>query len=245
MCGRVNIRTNLDDMLRSFAWARQEDVERAANQFPRYNGAPGLDYPIVVRDVVRDASEPIRGPVFMMARWGLIPHFAKSRRDGFKHINARSETVATNGIFKNAYRSRRALMPITGYFEWQDIFGTGKNKQPYAIAMADDSPFCLAAIWRTWRDPETGEDLRTFCILTCEPNGMMAQIHDRMPVILHRKDYERWIGEEEDPRDLLVPYPSELMKMWPVGAKVGNVRNDAADILDPVAPEEPDEPTLF
>ena len=132
MCGRVNIKTNIEDMLASFAFAaRNEDVDRAANRFPRYNGAPGLDYPLIVRDVTRDSAEdPVLGPVFMMARLGLIPHYAKARNEGFKHINARSETVATNGVFKRAYATRRALMPVTGYFERHDIYGTGKIKQP-------------------------------------------------------------------------------------------------------------------
>lgn len=239
MCGRVNIKTNLDDMLRDFAFAqRTEEVDRAANSFPRYNGAPGLDYPLIVRDVVRDAREPVFGPVFKMMRWGFIPHFAKARNEGFKHINARGETVATNDIFKHAYRERRALMPITGYFEWHDIFGTGKNKQPYAIAMANDGPFCLAAIWSTWRDRGTGEEVHSFCIVTCQPNEMMSKIHDRMPVILDRADYERWLGEEPDPADLLKPFPSDRMKMWRIDRKVGNSKNDTADILDEVPPED-------
>ena len=106
-------------------------------------------------------------------------------------INARSETVAANGMFKFAYRQRRALMPIDGFFEWKDIFGTGRNKRPYAIAMEDGSPFAPAAIWETWRDPATGEDIMTFCVLTCEPNEMMATIHNRMPVIVHPTDYDR------------------------------------------------------
>jgi putative SOS response-associated peptidase YedK len=239
MCGRVNIKTNLDQMLSAFAFAQQSaEVDRAANQFPRYNGAPGLDYPIIIRDVVRDAAEPVFGPAFKMARWGFIPYFAKARNEGFKHINARGETVASNGIFKHAYRSRRVLMPITGYFEWQDIFGTGKNKQPYAIAMADDSPFCLAAIRQDWRDPATGEEVTSFCILTCEPNEMMARIHNRMPVILRREDYLRWLGDEADPADLLKPYPAHLMKMWRVDRKVGNSKNDSPDVLDEVRPED-------
>lgn len=240
MCGRVNIKTNLDDMLRAFAFARRsEDVDRAANQFPRYNGAPGLDYPIVITDVVRDSAEPIYGPVFAMARWGFIPHFAKAANEGFKHINARGETAATNGIFKRAYAARRALMPVTGYFEWHDKFGTGKNKQPYAIAMASGEPFCLAAIWQAWRNPATGDQMRSFCIITCEPNEMMATIHDRMPVILQREDYDRWLGTEPDPRDLLRPFPAHLMKMWPVDRKVGSSKNDTPDVLDPIGTPPP------
>lgn len=129
-------------------------------------------------------------------------------------------------------------MPITGYFEWQDILGTGKNKQPYAIAMSDDTAFCLAAIWQVWRDPANGEDVPSFCIITCEPNAMMSKIHNRMPVILRREDYNRWLGTEPEPTDLLKPYPSEMMKMWKVDKKVGNSKNDAADVHDEIGPED-------
>ena len=97
-------------------------------------------------------------------------------------INARCEGIATNGLFRSAYRSRRCLVPINGFFEWKDIFGTGKNKQPYAIAMADGSPFALAGIWEIWKDP-AGIEIRNFAIVTCEPNAMMAQIHAEMNLV--------------------------------------------------------------
>lgn len=125
----------------------------------------------------------IMGPVFVTARMkqgGRPPP-----------INARSEGIATNGLFKSAYRSRRCLVPINGFFEWKDIFGTGKNRQPYAIAMTDDSAFALAGIWDTGAI-RPGADVRNFAVVTCPPNQMMASIHDRMPVILHRADYERY-----------------------------------------------------
>lgn len=108
-----------------------------SNQFPRYNGAPSLYYPIIIRDMVREPN--IMGPVFVSARWGLQPSWMKPGGRP-PPINARREGIATNGLFKSAYRLRRCLVPINGYFEWKDIYGTGKNKQPYAIAMADDSP---------------------------------------------------------------------------------------------------------
>ena len=235
MCGRVNVKTSLDEMLRSFAFAsRSEEVEAMANGFPRWNGAPKQDYFLIIQ------QPDIRSPEFLRANWGLIPRRTTDPRKLPLLINARSETVATNGYFKFPYATQRALMPITGYFEWQDIHGTGKDKQPYAIAMADGSPFCLAAIWDTWRDPQnSAANVRTFAILTCEPNSLMGTIHDRMPVILHREDYQRWLDpEERDPRDLLKPFPAESMKMWPIGRKVGNYRNDTPDILDPVEPED-------
>jgi len=121
-------------------------------------------------------------------------------------INARSDTIATKPMFRSAYRQRRCLVPVDGYFEWQDIFGNNKNKQPHAICLADDKPFALAGIWEFWRDPETQEQMRTFAIVTCDANSMMSKIHDRMPVILRREDYDRWLSDEPDPADLLAPY---------------------------------------
>jgi putative SOS response-associated peptidase YedK len=236
MCGRISIKTDLDSMLSAFAFAkRTADVEAMANAFPRWNGAPSLEYPIIVMDVVRDATEPIFGPVFTRAKWGFVPSWMKEQKPGRPPpINARAETVATNGLFRHAYAGKRCLVPIDGYFEWKDIFDTGKNKQPYAIAMNDGSPFCLAGIWSERRDPETGLEQRTFCILTCEPNEMMAEIHDRMPVILHREDYDRWLSSEPGPHDLLKPFPADLMTMWPIDRKVGSPRNNTPDILDPI-----------
>lgn len=235
MCGRVFVKGTVSDLVRRFAWAAGGEADRLANTFPRYNGAPRQQYPIIVLSEL----EPRMQFGFVSARWGFIPRKERDPKGGRQPINARSEGVATNFVFRDAYRSKRALMPIDGFFEWKDIFGDGKNKQPYAVAMKDGGPFAIAAIYDVWRDPATGEDIRTFCVLTTEANAMMAKIHDRMPVILHEKDYQRWLGPETDPRDLLVPFPSELMTMWPIGRKVGNPRNDTADILDPVEPDEP------
>ncbi|ASY58884.1 SOS response-associated peptidase [Sinorhizobium sp. CCBAU 05631] len=228
MCGRVYIKSNLDGLLREFSFAEREAVEGMANQFPRYNGAPSLYYPIIVTEVIRDPD--VFGPSFASARWGLIPRFAKTQPGRPPPINARSEGISTVGLFKDAYRRRRCLIPVDGFFEWKDIFGTGKNKQPYAIAMKSGEPFALAGLWDTWRDPETDEDIRTFCVITCPANEMIAKIHDRMPVILHGQDYERWLSPEAD--------PAELMTMWPIDRKVGSPKYDAADILDPVEPPQ-------
>lgn len=100
----------------------------------------------------------------------------------------------------------------------------------------------LAAIWESRRDPETGVEERTFAVVTCPPNAMMAKIHTRMPVILAPEDYARWLGEEPDPRDLLKPFPSEKMTMWPISTRVNAPAHDDPSILDPV-PED-DEPLL-
>ncbi|MBP2443786.1 putative SOS response-associated peptidase YedK [Rhizobium leguminosarum] len=221
MCGRIFIKATLEEMLQNFAFAARADVGNLSNQLPRYNGALSLYYPITIRDMVREPD--IIGPVFVTARWGLQPSWMKPGARP-PPINARREGISTNRLFKSAYRSRRCLLPINGFFEWKDIFGTGKNKQPYAIAMADDSPFALAGIADTWRDPATGADMRNFAVVTCPPNEMMASIHDRMPVILHREDYERWLSPEPDPDELMKSFPADQMKMWPIGRAVGGAK---------------------
>lgn len=256
MCGRIYITTSLERMLSYFGFNDIDGVPDVEAQLPRWNGAPGQMYPIII-NAASENSE-VLGRRAVNAKWGFVPPWSKDGKgDGRPPpIIARSETVATNGMFRQSYKSKRCLVPISGFFEWKDIYGTGKNKQPYAIGMADDLPFCLAGIWSTWRDKVTGLDLRSFAVLTCEPNALMAQIHDRMPVILHRKDYDRWLGIEPDPHDLLVPYPDHLMKMWKIGSKVGKPANNTPDIIDPIdddndggdgppAPSGPEQPTLF
>ena len=133
-----------------------------------------------------------------------------------------------------AYRRRRCIMPVDLFFEWKAIKGA-KAKQPYAIGMQGGSAFGLAGVWENWKDPGTNEWTRTFAVLTTEANELVAEIHDRMPVILRLDDYDRWLGIEPDPRDLLRPFPAELMRMWPISTRVNSAKNDDADLLTPVA----------
>jgi putative SOS response-associated peptidase YedK len=127
--------------------------------------------------------------------------------------------------FRDAYRGR-CIVPVDGFFEWKAIKGQ-RAKQPYAIAMKDGSPFGLAGIWENWKDPASGEWIRTFAIITTESNELVADIHDRMPVILTPADYACWLGEEPDPRDLMRPFPAEPMRMWPISTRVNKPDNDA------------------
>ncbi len=121
--------------------------------------------------------------------------------------------------FRDAYRRRRCIVPVDGFFEWKAIKGQ-KAKQPYAIAMKDGSPFGIAGIWENWRDPAS-EWVRTFAILTTDANDLVADIHDRMPLILAPADYVRLLGDEPDPRDLMRPFPADLMRIrcWQIKAK--------------------------
>jgi putative SOS response-associated peptidase YedK len=228
MCGRIFVKTSLEELISNFAFAvKGGDIDGLGNRFPRWNGAPSQDYPIIIRDIVREPDTS--GPIFATARWGLMPSWAKPGGRP-PPVNVRGETISGNGMFRSAYRSRRCLIPINGFFEWKDIHGTGKNKQPYAIAMKDGSPFALAGIWETWTD-EKGVSIRSFAVITCEPNEMMATIHDRMPVILHRNDYARWLSTEPDPADLMKPFPAALMSQWPVARRLNNDKRSGPETI--------------
>ena len=122
-------------------------------------------------------------------------------------------------------------VPVDGFFEWRAV-RSAHGKQPYAIAMKDGSPFGLAGLWENWRNPKRGEGERTFAIITVPSNELVGQIHDRMPAILETGSYERWLGLEPDPHDLLITYPSEPMTMWPISTRVNKPENDDPSLLD-------------
>jgi putative SOS response-associated peptidase YedK len=193
----------------------------------RYNGAPSQDFWVARRHPETGAYHADR------LVWGLIPYWVKEADGGRKPINAKSETITRLPSFRSAYAKRRCIVPIDNFFEWRK---TEPPKQPFAIGMKDGSRFGLAAIWENWKHPQTGLYIRTFCILTCPANEMIAAIHDRMPVILPPSAYERWLSPmEADPHDLLRPYPSELMVMWPISSRINSPKNDTLDLLDPIS----------
>ncbi|MGF1620669.1 MAG: SOS response-associated peptidase [Rhodomicrobiaceae bacterium] len=225
MCGRF---TQLGARLPGLDIEETEDGD-GAEKPPRYNGAPSQDFLVIRRHPETGRYHADR------LIWGLIPHWVKETDGGRKPINAKSETIGRLPSFRAAYAKRRCIVPIDNFFEWRK---TTPPKQPFAIGMKDGSPFALAGIWENWKHPESGDYVRTFCVLTCPANELIGAIHDRMPVILPPDAYHRWLSPiEPDPRDLLVPYPSEKMRMWPISTRVNTPRNDTPDILDPLDTE--------
>jgi putative SOS response-associated peptidase YedK len=220
MCGRYAITTAPEAIRRLFGITGP-----TPNFAAHYNAAPGLELPVVRRDP--KSGERVLGTLL----WGLIPYWAKDRKIAWKMINARGETVKTAPAFKSAYVKRRCLVPADAFYEWKKA---GKAKQPYAIAMGDRQPFALAGLWENWKDKASGQWLRTFTIVTTAPNALVAPLHDRMPVILAPAAYERWLGDEPDPADLIRPYPADDMIAWPVSTRVNKADNDDAAILEPV-----------
>jgi putative SOS response-associated peptidase YedK len=124
-------------------------------------------------------------------------------------------------------------VPVDCFFEWRTLKGA-RAKQPFAVAMQDRTPFAIGGVWENWRHPQSGEWIRTVAIITV-PSNEVSQIHDRMPLILPKSAFERWLGQEADPHDLLVPFPVEPMAMWPISTRANKPENDDASLLDPAA----------
>jgi len=196
---------------------------------PSYNIAPQSFQPVVRLDPESGERE------LTVMRWGLIPFWAKDSKMAFNTINAKAETITTSSVYREAAKHRRCLVPADWFYEWKKL--DERTKQPYAIGMKDDGLFAFAGLWDSWKDKATGEELQTYTILTTDPNELLKPIHSRMPVIVARKDYERWMAPAEPshlPVDLLRPYPAEEMKTWKVSRAVGNVRNNNPTLIAPV-----------
>ncbi len=185
-------------------------------------------------------------------RWGLVPHWAKDLSIGSRMINARADGVATKNAFRQAFKSRRCLLPADGFYEWQAVPGQ-KRKQPMFIHRRDDEPLAFAGLWERWRGPDKqGETVRTCTVITTEANAMMAPIHDRMPVILPPERWAEWLDPEnhdtEHLASLLVPAPPTLLIARPVSTAVNHVRNKGPELIAAVDGEvgpAGDAPSLF
>ena len=203
---------------------------RLGNVPRRYNAAPSQEL-LVIRQNHKTGKRSLD-----LLKWGLIPHWRSDPLGGRKPINAKAESVLRLPTFRDAFAMRRCIVPVDGFFEWRAIKSAGR-KQPYATAMKDGSPFGLAGLWENWRNPNTGEWERTFAVITVPSNDLVSQIHNRMPAILTPESYDRWLGLEPDPHELLITYPSEPMTMWPISIRVNKPENDEPSLLDRV--EEP------
>jgi putative SOS response-associated peptidase YedK len=238
MCGRITQKSNPHVLALKVATLIEPLPEGKAVP-PRFNGAPGQQHWVI-------RQHPKTGERHLdRLWWGLIPYWTKEASPKLKPINATADRVATAPMFRAAYAKRRCLVPVDNFFEWIQAKGKGP-KQPYAIGMKSGEPFALAGIWESWRHPETGEIFRSFCVVTTDANELLAAIHHRMPVILDPASFDRWLSPlDPDPRDLLVPYPAELMMTWPISTRINKADNDDAAILDRASPSEPGTPSLL
>ena len=214
MCGRYYFKGSTDELQENIPLIQGESLGP-----PRYNIAPS-QHAAVIR-ATQDGNE------LTQLTWGLVPHWAKDLKTIKPQINARAETAHEKPFFRDAFRTRRCLIPANGFFEWQR---DRDRKQPYCIELTNHETFCFAGLWS--RNTH-GNAMETFTILTCTPNNLMQQIHHRMPVILHREDYQTWLsGTTAQVQTLLRPYPESEMMAHTISERVNNPRNDDPSLLE-------------
>jgi putative SOS response-associated peptidase YedK len=220
MCGRFTLRTPASKLVEQFYLPVIADLP------PRYNVAPSQ----AVAAIVRPAGQLSRQLAWL--KWGLVPPWADDPAIGNRMINARSETVAEKAAFRKPLAERRCLILADGFYEWHAL---GKAKQPYFFELKSGEPFAFAGLWEHWRRDEQVIDSCT--VLTTSANELLDPYHDRMPVILHPEDYDRWldpnIKQAADVTPLLKPFPADQMQARPVGTRVNRPVNDDPGCLDP------------
>jgi putative SOS response-associated peptidase YedK len=219
MCGRFAQQTPSSELARIF-----DAEDRADDPGGRFNVAPTDEAAVVVQ---RDDTRAV-----VRYRWGLVPSWSSDPRAGSRAFNARAETLATSPLFRDAFRRRRCLVPVDGFYEWRR---DGPTRRPMRILDPGGRPLVLAGLWTGRQDPGSGEWRRTFTVVTTRPNSFMAPIHDRMPVILREDAWRRWLDHAPaDPgelRALLEPRDELALEAYEVPPLVNNVRNDGPELI--------------
>jgi putative SOS response-associated peptidase YedK len=217
MCGRYSL-VYIDELPYRFDANPDEELN------VHYNVAPGLIMPVITR------NSPNK---IVLMKWGLVPSWSKDLKSAYKMINARAEGISEKPAFRKAIRYQRCLIPASGFYEWKKA---GDDKVPYYIQVKGVELFAFAGLYETWKDVE-GKEFKTYAIITTEPNSLMEPIHNRMPVILHKKDEGMWLDKEvtdsEQVLPLLKPYPAKDMTAYVVSKAVNSPRNDTDKVIQP------------
>lgn len=213
MCGRFCLTSTPETIAKFFGFNIGLPFEA------RYNIAPNQQI-LAVRQQ-DDYLEPA------LLRWGLIPSWAKEKSIGYKMINARSETLAEKTSFRSAYKSRRCLIPTTGFFEWKK---EEKSKQPYFIHRDDGGIFCFAGLWDAWTDKPSGEVIESCTIITTEANELMKPLHHRMPGIIQPDDYNHWTSCHSG-SDIIKPSEWQGFEAYPVSTYVNSPKNEGSQCI--------------
>jgi putative SOS response-associated peptidase YedK len=220
MCGRYTYLLTWEEIVRLYRLTLDAPTR---NLQPRYNICPTTDVDVVVSTDGKRSLVPMR--------WGLIPNWwAKPMKEmKLATFNARAESVASKPMFKESFARRRCLMPASGYYEWQHVPGE-KKPQPYYFTRRDGEPITFAGLWSKWNNKETGQDLLSCTMVITEPNKYVAEMHDRMPVILEAKDFEQWeSGDARDAAALMKPADEDVLQRWPVSKRVNSSKADDGD----------------
>jgi len=221
MCGRFSSSSKPEQIKKEFKVA----VEDPAIFKPRYNIAPSQMIPVVL--------DRTGERIVAQLKWGLVPSWAKDALIGSRMINARAETLMEKPSFRKAYKSRRCIIPASGFYEWQRA--EKGAKQPFYFYLTNKEVFGFAGLWEEWLDKKSGESLETCTIITTEANDVLKPVHDRMPVILKAVDYDEWLDTKEANTDklqkLLAPYPPDEMSSHAVSRAVNSPTLDSPELI--------------
>lgn len=224
MCGRYTLFSEKEEIEEVFDVSSDED--ELFNK--SYNIAPGTINPIVLmpRPNVRDIGG---------FKWGLIPSWAEDENIGYKMINARSESLLEKSSYHKPFQRQRCIIPANGFYEWQTIY---KQKTPFYVRALDQDLLGFAGLYEKWESKDKKKTIYSYTIITTEANALLQPLHDRMPVILERKDYLNWLNpvnsDTEDLTALLKPYPTERMAIYRVSQDVNQVQNNGPELIQPV-----------
>lgn len=224
MCGRYTITITLEELVVRFVMNRTS----VPYNRPKYNVAPGQ----MILSVIHDGNANRAGEL----KWGLVPSWANDAKIGNKMINARAETLLQKPAFRPLLERKRCLIPADSFYEWRKN-AADNSKQPIRIQLTGGSLFAMAGLYDTWLAPD-GTKLGTCTIITTEPNELVADIHNRMPVIIRPEDEATWLDRNN--RDvsmlqkMLKPFPAKEMQAYPVSSIVGNVNNDSPACVEEV-----------
>jgi len=221
MCGRFSL-TDIGSIFSRFGVIISKDINKKIT--PHYNIAPTQKIPVIYQD--NNQENRIE---FM--KWGLVPYWAKDPKIGYKMINARAETLTQKPSFKHLLKSKRCLVPSSGFYEWKRI---DKRKVPYYIGIKNSKIFSFAGLYDNWKD-SVGNELKTFTIITTNSNNTLKPIHNRMPVILEQEFEEDWLDVKthdfDSLKQMLKPYPDDKMIAYAVSTEVNNPSNDNPELI--------------
>jgi putative SOS response-associated peptidase YedK len=220
MCGRYNFTADPEELADWF------ELQELVAVPPRYNIAPSQLVAVV------GPKPKIGANGLVPMRWGFVPRWANDLNDGPKPINAKSETIATNPAFRDSFRLRRCLIPATGFYEWEKV---GRAKFPHHIT-GSEKLLGFAGIWDAWKSPTDGSLLFTAAIITTTANDRTRFLHERMPVILPREDYAKWLDNEtplDELQSMCQPYPSDRTNIVRVGNRLNKATNEGPECLEP------------
>lgn len=230
MCGRFALATPPEALVEIFDLFEAPDPDPLR---PRYNIAPTQSVAVIRLNQSGAHRE------LAMMHWGLIPSWADSPSIGNRLINARSESAGDRPAFRGAFRKRRCLIPADGFYEWMK---TERGKQPYYIHRTDGRPFAFAGLWECWRADQETEPVESCTILTTPANAVVAPIHNRMPAMLEKSDFARWLDPgDDDPstlHELLRPFESDAMAAHPVSIFVNKPKNDSTKCIEPLESDD-------